>query len=71
MIETVGDLQKALETFNPSDRIMVNFGPAGKYHLENSSILEVKKSKATYIVYVKVPYKLVCSKCGEFIEESL
>lgn len=69
MIETIGDLKKALEAFNPNDRIMVNFGPSGEFHPENSPILEVKKSGATHIVYVKVPYKLVCSKCGKFLED--
>ncbi len=68
MIETIGDLKKALEAFNPNDRIMVNFGPSGEHHPENSPILEVKQSGATHIVYVKVPYKLVCSKCGKFLE---
>lgn len=69
MIETVGDLQKALEAFDPHDRIMVNFGPSGEYHPENSPILEVRQSGATYIVYVNVPYRLICSKCGKFLEE--
>lgn len=69
MIETVGDLQKALEAFDPHDRIMVNFGPSGEYHPENSHISEIKKSGATYIVYIKVPYKLICSKCGKFLED--
>ena len=67
MIETVGDLRKALEAFDPHDRIMVNFGPAGEYHPENSPILEVRQSGATYIVYVNVPYRLICSKCGKFL----
>ena len=70
MIETIGDLKKALEAFNPNDRIMVNFGPSGEFHPENSPILEVKKSGATHIVYVKVPYKLICSKCGKFLEDT-
>ena len=69
MIETIGDLKKALEAFNPNDRIMVNFGPSGEFHPENSPILEVKQSGATHIVYVKVPYKLICSKCGKFLED--
>ena len=68
MIETVGDLKKALEGFDPHARIMTNFGPAGEYHLENSPILEVKQSGATGVIYIKVPYKLVCSECGKFME---
>ena len=69
MIETVEDLKKALEGLDPRARIMVNFGPSGEYHPENSPILEVRESGATHIIYVKVPYKLVCSKCGKFLED--
>lgn len=69
MIETVGDLRKALDAFDPNDRIMVNFGVSGEYHPENTPILEVKQSGATYVVYVKVPYRLICSKCGRFLED--
>lgn len=70
MIETVGDLKKALEVFDPSSRIMTNFGAAGTYVPDNSPILDVKKSGATGIIYIKVPYKLVCSKCGKFMESN-
>ena len=71
MIETVRDLKKALEAFDPSARIMTHFGTAGDYCPHNSPILEVGKSGATGIIYVRVPYKLVCSKCGKFMENNI
>ena len=40
-----------------------------EYVPDNSPILDVKKSGATGIIYIKVPYKLVCSKCGKFIKD--
>ena len=67
-IETVGDLKKALEGFDDNARIKVNFGHAGDFCPENSPIIDVKQSSATYIVYIKTPYNLVRHNCGKSLK---